>query len=199
MVINENMEKNLEELQDCVSSVVSYNALTEKQVENFLRKFEKARYGILDEIKRYNENEEIEQKIKTVDDNYKAILENGILKIYVPEIMPSYKNLKTHTYKRILFNVERITKQFAGAFKNDVFIYVKVFDKVLGWDIDNKCIKPIADALILSGVIKDDNISDMFYCAEGDFAEIPHSEIYVLEGTKMKNILQEIVKKSMPK
>ena len=64
MIINKNMEKNLEELQDCVSSVVSYNALTDKQVENFLRKFEKARYGILDEIKRYNENEEIEQKIE---------------------------------------------------------------------------------------------------------------------------------------
>ena len=199
MIINNNMAKNLEELQNCISSVMFNNSLTETQVENFLRKFEQTRYGILYEVKRHNDAiEKDNEKIKTIDDEYKANLENGILKIYVPEVMPSYKNLKTHTYKRILFNIERVTKQFAGTFKNDIFIYVKVFDKILGWDIDNKNIKPVADALILSGVISDDNIFNMFYCAEGDFAEIPHSEIYVLDGIEMKKILKNIVQKNKP-
>ncbi len=112
------------------------------------------------------------------------------MKIYVPEVMPSYKNLKTHTHKRILLNIAEITKQFAGLFDNEVFIYVKIFDKIKGWDVDNKFIKPIADALILSNVIKDDNISKMFYCAKGEYSENPHTEIFVFEGQNVSEFLE---------
>lgn len=45
------------------------------------------------------------KKLKTIDNEYKAKLTDNILKIYVPEVMPSYKNLKTHTHKRILLNI----------------------------------------------------------------------------------------------
>lgn len=190
MIINENLQKNLLRLKQNVDLIVTNNSLTDLQIENFLRNFEKTRYNILSEIKLYNRNVEFEyEKIKTIDNEYKAELIDNVLKIYVPEVMPSYKNLKTHTHKRILLNIAEITKQYEGQFDNEVCIYIKLFDKILGWDVDNKFIKPIADALILSKVIQDDNMSKMSYCVKGEFSEIPHTEIYVFDRKNMDEFL----------
>ena len=74
------------------------NSLTNYKIENYLRIFEKARYNQLSEIKLYNKNVEFEyEKIKTIDNEYKVELIDNVLQIYIPEVMPSYKNLKTHT------------------------------------------------------------------------------------------------------
>lgn len=190
MIINENLQKNLLSLKQNVDLIVTNNSLTDLQIENFLRNFEKTRYNILSEIKLYNRNVEFKyEKIKTIDNEYKAELIDNVLKIYVPEVMPSYKNLKTHTHKRILLNIAEITKQYEGQFDNEVCIYIKLFDKILGWDVDNKFIKPIADALILSKVIQDDNMSKMSYCVKGEFSEIPHTEIYVFDSKNMDEFL----------
>lgn len=190
MIINENLQKNLLSLKQSVDLIVTNNSLTDLQIENFLRNFEKTRYNILSEIKIYNRNVEFEyEKIKIIDNEYKAELIDNVLKIYVPEVMPSYKNLKTHTHKRILLNIAEITKQYEGQFDNEVCIYIKLFDKILGWDVDNKFIKPIADALILSKVIQDDNMSKMSYCVKGEFSEIPHTEIYVFDSKNMDEFL----------
>lgn len=190
MIINENLQKNLLSLKQNVDLIVTNNSLTDLQIENFLRNFEKTRYNILSEIKLYNKNVEFEyEKIKIIDNEYKAELIDNVLKIYVPEVMPSYKNLKTHTHKRILLNIAEITKQYEGQFDNEVCIYIKLFDKILGWDVDNKFIKPIADALILSKVIQDDNMSKMSYCVKGEFSEIPHTEIYVFDSKNMDEFL----------
>lgn len=190
MIINENLQKNLLSLKQNVDLIVTNNSLTDLQIENFLRNFEKTRYNILSEIKLYNKNVEFKyEKIKTIDNEYKAELIDNVLKIYVPEVMPSYKNLKTHTHKRILLNIAEITKQYEGQFDNEVCIYIKLFDKILGWDVDNKFIKPIADALILSKVIQDDNMSKMSYCVKGEFSENPHTEIYVFDSKNMNEFL----------
>ena len=191
MIINNNLQKNLVTLRQNIDLLIENNSLTNLQIENFLRNFEKTRYNILNEIKLYNKNVEFEyEKFKTIDNEYKANFENGILKIYVPEVIPSYKNLKTHTHKRILLNVAEITKQYADIFENDVFIFIKIYDKLLGWDIDNKYIKPIADALILSKVIQDDNITKMSYAAKGEFSENPHTEIYVFDAKEANEFLE---------
>ena len=190
MIINENLQKNLLSLKQNVDLIVTNNSLTDLQIENFLRNFEKTRYNILSEIKLYNKNVVFKyEKIKTIDNEYKAELIDNVLKIYVPEVMPSYKNLKTHTHKRILLNIAEITKQYEGQFDNEVCIYIKLFDKILGWDVDNKFIKPIADALILSKVIQDDNMSKMSYCVKGEFSENPHTEIYVFDSKNMDEFL----------
>ena len=190
MIINENLQKNLLSLKQNVDLIVTNNSLTDLQIENFLRNFEKTRYNIISEIKLYNKNVEFEyEKIKTIDNEYKAELIDNVLKIYVPEVMPSYKNLKTHTHKRILLNIAEITKQYEGQFDNEVCIYIKLFDKILGWDVDNNFIKPIADALILSKVIQDDNMSKMSYYVKGEFSEIPHTEIYVFDSKNMNEFL----------
>lgn len=183
MIINEKLQKNLIDLQNNLNLIVNSNSLTDLQVENFLKNFEKIRYNLLSEIKIYNRNVEFEyEKIKTIDNEYKAKLTENILKIYVPEVMPSYKNLKTHTHKRILLNIAEITKEYENLFNNEVCIYIKIFDNILGWDVDNKFIKPIADALILSKVIQDDNMTKMSYCVKGEFSDTPHTEIYVFDS-----------------
>lgn len=183
MIINEKLQKNLIDLQNNLNLIVNSNSLTDLQVENFLRNFEKIRYNLLSEIKIYNRNVEFEyEKIKTIDNEYKAKLTDNILKIYVPEVMPSYKNLKTHAHKRILLNIAEITKEYENLFNNEVCIYIKIFDNILGWDVDNKFIKPIADALILSKVIQDDNMTKMSYCVKGEFSDTPHTEIYVFDS-----------------
>ena len=155
MIINEKLKKELFNLEQSTKSIMQNNSLTDLQIEDYLRTLEKARYNILAEIKLYNKNVEFEyEKIKTIDSEYKAELVDDILKIYVPEVMPSYKNLKTHNNKRILLNIAEVTKPFAEQFNGEVFIYVRIYDNILGWDVDNKYIKPVADALILSHVIK---------------------------------------------
>ena len=193
MVIDEKIKKQLNNLNNQIENILNSNSITDIQLESFLLNFEKVRYNLLNEIKVYNKNIEFEyEKIKTIDNDYKAELKDNVLKIYVPETLPSFKNLKTHTYKRILLNVAEITNQFRGLFENEVFLYIKVFDNIQGWDIDNKYVKPIADALIISGVIKDDNMSKMFYCAKGEFSEVPHTIIYVLDSKNMEQFLKKV-------
>ena len=89
MIINEKLRKTFIDLQNNLNLIINSNSLTDLQLENFLRNFEKARYNILSEIKIYNKNVEFEyEKIKTIDNEYKAKLTDNILKIYVPEVMP---------------------------------------------------------------------------------------------------------------
>lgn len=191
MIINEKMKKELLGLQQSIDRVIENNSLTDIQLESFLKNFEKARYNVLNEIKIYNNNTEFEyEKIKTIDNEYKSESLGNILKIYVPEVLPSYKNIKTHTHKRILTNIAEITKPFANKFQDAAFIYVKIFDNILNWDVDNKYIKPISDGLILSNVISDDNITKMFYCVKGEFSEEPHTEIYVFNSKNISEFLE---------
>ena len=192
MIINEKIKKKLLGLQQSIDRVIENNSLTDIQLESFLKNFEKARYNVLNEIKIYNNNTEFEyEKIKTIDNEYKSESLGNILKIYVPEVLPSYKNIKTHTHKRILTNIAEITKPFANKFQDAAFIYVKIFDNILNWDVDNKYIKPISDGLILSNVISDDNITKMFYCVKGEFSEEPHTEIYVFDSKNISEFLED--------
>ena len=137
-------------------------------MEAFLKNLEKRRYNILNEIRIYNKTVEYStEKIKNISDEYKAEVKDNTLKIYIPEPMPSYKSLKTHAFKNILINITEATKPFNDLFKDKVFVFIRIFDNIKGWDIDNKYIKPIFDALILNNIIEDDNIEKMFYCVQG--------------------------------
>ena len=195
MIISDKLKKEFLELQNSIDLITDKNSVIDTQLETFLKSFEKARYNLLSEIKIYNNGKKFEyEKIKNIDNEYNAELNDNILKIYVPEVLPSYKNIKTHTHKRITLNISKITEKYADTFTGkEVFIYIKVFDKVLGWDIDNRYIKPISDGLILSKVIKDDNLSEMFYCAKGEISDIPHTEIYVLESKIVTQFLEKSI------
>lgn len=195
MVISDKLYNEIINLEKEIDMIVSNNSISDLQLETFLRNLEKRRYNILNEIKLYNKTVEYQtERIKNISDEYKADVKENILHIYIPEPMPSYKNLKTHAFKNILLNITEITKPYCDMFQEKVFIYIKIFDNAKGWDIDNKFIKPISDALILSGVIKDDNIDKMFYCVEGEFSQIPHTEVYILDGNDSIRCLEKYIR-----
>ncbi len=195
MIISDKLLNELVSLEENIHLLVENNKnINDIQLEAFLRNLEKRRYNILTQIKLYNKTVEYKtERIKNISDEYKAEVKDNILKIYIPEPMPSYKNLKTHAFKNILLNIAEITKPYVNMFTEGVFIYIKIFDNIKGWDIDNKSIKPISDALISSGVIQDDNIDKMFYCVKGEFSEIPHTEVYISDAKNSIKILENSV------
>lgn len=83
MIINKKMAEELLSLEHDISILIeNSNNLSNLQLESFLRNFEKVRYSVLAEVKIYNKNVKSEyEKIKTIDNEYKAELLDNILKI----------------------------------------------------------------------------------------------------------------------
>ena len=194
--------RELENLKDETDFVLNNKEEIEvKHIENYLRNFEKIRYNIFNKIK-LREKEEIsnEEKINYLNKRYKATVENGILKIYIPEVIPKYKNVNNYAYKNILINVMENTKKYKNLFNSElVFVFIKVYENQKNVDIDNKFIKPIVDGLVLSKVIADDNINNMFYGVLGatEKRKKPYTEVYVFKGEKLLKWIEKLAKVDM--
>lgn len=99
--------EELQDLQDETEFIINNKEIVEnKHIENYLRSFERIRYNIFNKIKlkekyQIDENE----KINYLNSRYKTEIENGILKIYIPEVIPKYKNISNYAYKNIMLNV----------------------------------------------------------------------------------------------
>ena len=188
----------LESLRDKTEFVINNEQFIDnKHIEDYLRSLEKTRYSIFNKIKLKNENEISElDKINYLNNNYKAIMENDVLKIYIPEVIPKYKNINNFAYKNIMINVMEKTKKYQDYFnKQLVFVFIKVVENQKNIDIDNKFVKPIIDGLVLSQVIADDNIANMFYGVFGITEKIkdPYTEVYVFKGEKMLKWIQKYI------
>ena len=86
------------------------------------------------------------------------------------------------------------TKEYKDLFNKElVFVFIKVVENQKNIDIDNKFIKPIVDGLVLSKVIADDNINNMFYGVLGttNKKKKPYTEVYVFRGQKMLDFIKE--------
>lgn len=85
------------------------------------------------------------------------------------------------------------TKEYKDLFNKElVFVFIKVVENQKNIDIDNKFIKPIVDGLVLSKVIADDNINNMFYGVLGttNKKKKPYTEVYVFRGQKMLDFIK---------
>jgi hypothetical protein len=156
----------LEDLRDETEFIINNQEIVEnKHVENYLRSLERIRYNLFKKIDLKNKYEINEQdKLMYINDRYEAKVDNDILKIYIPEVILKYKNVNNYAYKNIMINVMEKTKEYKDLFSNElVFVFIKVVENQKNIDIDNKFIKPIVDGLVLSKVIADDNIANMFY------------------------------------
>lgn len=194
MILSDKLYNELLNLKNDIEKIAKNKSTNDIQMETFLRNLEKRRYNILSEIKLYNNTIEYKtDKIKNISYEYKAEVIGNILKIYIPEPMPSYRNLKTHAYKNILLNITEVTKQYQKMFNEKVFVYIKIFDNIKGWDIDNKFIKPIFDSLIANKIIEDDNIEKMFYAASGFFCDEPHTEVYITGIKNAENLFKNVL------
>ena len=189
----------LEDLRDETEFIINNEEVIEnKHVENYVRSLERIRYNRFNKIKLKDKYEVNEQdKINYLNNRYKAIVENDILKIFIPEVIPKYKNINNYAYKNIMINVMEKTKQYKDLFNNElVFVFIKVVENQKNIDIDNKFIKPIVDGLVLSKVIADDNIANMFYGVLGttDKKKKPYTEVYVFKGEKVLEWIQNAIK-----
>ena len=74
-------------------------------------------------------------------------------------------------------------------------VIIVVHEKQKNMDIDNKYVKPIIDGLVTSGVIKDDNFSNMFYIAMGkNDTKKPYTEAFVLDGKYIDEWIEDLEK-----
>lgn len=194
-----NMQKEilteLEDLRDETEFIINNQEIVEnKHIENYLRSFERIRNNLFNKIKLSNKYEVNEQdKITYLNDRYSATVENDVLKIYIPEVIPKYKNINNYAYKNIMLNVMDKTKEYKDLFNKElVFVFIKVVENQKNIDIDNKFIKPIVDGLVLSKVIADDNINNMFYGVLGttNKKKKPYTEVYVFRGQKMLDFIK---------
>ena len=105
-------------------------------------------------IKLYNKyvvNEE--DKLTYLNDRYEVTKFDNYLKIYIPEVIPKYKNVNNYAYKNIMLNVMEKTKEYKDLYKAElVFVFIKVVENQKNINIDNKFVKPIIDGLVLSKV-----------------------------------------------
>ncbi len=164
----------LEDLRDETEFIINNREIIEnKHFENYLRSVERIRYNIFNKIS-LNEKYEANRynQVEYVNKNYKATLENNVLRIRIPEVLPKYKNINGYAYKNIMLNVRDVTKQYKDLFSNElVFVFIKKVENQKDFDIDNKFKKPIIDGLVLSQVIQDDNIANMCYGVLGKTEE----------------------------
>lgn len=180
----------LKDLRDETEFMINNEDIVEnKQMENYLRCLERIRYNIFNRIKLKEKTQiDDEDKINYLNKRYKATVEKDVLKIYIPEVIPKFKNVNNYAYKNIMINVMENTKQYKDLFKNElVFVFIKIYENQKNIDIDNKFVKPIIDGLVLSKVIADDNVNNMFYGVLGatDKHKKPYTEVYVFKGKKL--------------
>lgn len=146
MIIKDRLVEELVNLQGEIYSYLQKGNTSAEQLETLLRNIEKRRYNILNEIKIYNNKiKDEDNKIDTLDNRYIATYDYNVLRLYIPETMPKYKQINNFTYKRIMLNIAEITKPYSKAFSGEVFIYIKIYENQKIWDVDNKFIKPISD------------------------------------------------------
>ena len=188
----------LEQLKKQTDFMINNKEILEnKDIEKYLRSLEKIRYEIFNKIKinnreKVNENE----KINYINNSYKAILSKDILKIYIPEALPKYKNISNFAYKNIMLSTAEAVKEYKGLFKDNLtFVVIIVHEKQSNMDIDNKYVKPIIDALVLQNIIQDDNINNMFYLAQGkNDTKKPFTEVFVMDGKYMESWIKNLQK-----
>ena len=81
-------------------------------------------------IKLYNKyvvNEE--DKLTYLNDRYEVTKFDNYLKIYIPEVIPKYKNVNNYAYKNIMLNVMEKTKEYKDLYKAElVFVFIKVVE-----------------------------------------------------------------------
>ncbi len=172
------------------------DVIENKDIENYLRNLEKTRWEIFSKLKINNKDKTEDEKIDYINNNYKATLKNEILKIYIPETLPKYKNISNYAYKNIMLSTAECIKDYRGLFNKELtFVIVVIHEKQVNMDIDNKYVKPIIDALVLQGIIKDDNISNMFYLAQGkNDTKKPYTEVFIMSGKYIAEWIEKVQK-----
>ena len=191
MQIESELYNSLQCLNNSLNNLLkdSYISPTDSKLEKFLYILEKKRFEIYEQVRFLNDITK-ENEIHFIDNNYKANLKDNVLSLYIPEKLPTLKNISSYAHKQIILNIASITKPYKKLFYDKfVIVIVKIFDKKKVWDVDNRTVKPIQDGLIHGGVIKDDNLFNCCYMVQGFYCDIPHIEVSILEADEILNYI----------
>lgn len=168
--------------------------LEDEKLERYFCNLEKARMDMYEEVMQRNLWIEFDggKGTEFIDYNYKAKVENEILKIHIPEKIPPIKKGASYTQKRITSNIARITRKYEGLFYDKfAMTIIKIYDNGKIWDADNRNVKPVQDGLIHGKVIKEDNIYCSCYMVQGYYSDKPHIDVYVIPADEITKIINK--------
>lgn len=146
----------------------------------------------------------VDEELKSADicveplpqEKWEVECNDDVIKIYIPDYLPKRNSITKEIYnmwlKNLVCSLQSIipTPQF-----EKIFVYIKMFIPGSLWDVDNRSIKMIIDSIRYSKIIKDDSFQYVAYGAEGSNKEPYHTEIYIMDYSKMPYILPAIALK----
>ena len=194
----EEIIESIEKIKDISEKLLkTKEEIKDEELEKYFYKLEKTRMDMYDAVRQRNMWLEFmdDKGTEFIDYDYKAKVEDDILKIYIPEKIPSIKRGANYIQKQITYNVSKVTNQYEGMFYDKfVMVIIKIYDDTKIWDTDNRNVKPIHDGLIDGKVIKDDNIYCTCYMVQGYHSDKPHTEVYVLSAEEITRIINKRIR-----
>ena len=194
----EEIIESIEKIKDISEKLLkTKEEIKDEELEKYFYKLEKTRMDMYDAVRQRNMWLEFmdDKGTEFIDYAYKAKVEDDILKIYIPEKIPSIKRGVNYIQKQITYNVSKVTNQYEGMFYDKfVMAIIKIYDDTKIWDTDNRNVKPIHDGLIAGKVIKDDNIYCTCYMVQGYHSDKPHTEVYVLSAEEITRIINKRIR-----
>ncbi len=191
----EEIIKSIEKIEKISEELVqTKEEIKDEQLERYFCKLEKKRIDMYDAARQRNLWLKFMDKKEPefIDNEYKAEVENEILKIYIPEKIPTIKNGANYTQKRIMQNVSRVVRKYEELFYDKfTMVLIKIYDDGKIWDADNRNVKPIHDGLIYGKIIRDDNIYCTCYMVQGYYSDKPHAEVYVLPADEITRVINQ--------
>lgn len=191
MLITDELSNSLQNLNNSLNNVLNYSNthIDDIKFERFLHTLEKNRFELYEQVKFLN-NTILDNKIHSINDEYKANLKDNVLSLYVPEKLPNLINKSSYVNKQIILNIAEVTKPYKELFYDKfVIVIIKIYDKQKIWDVDNKTVKPIQDGLVHGGIIKDDNLFNCCYMVQGFYSDTPHIKVSVLEANDILDFI----------
>ena len=194
----EEIIESIEKIKDISEKLLkTKEEIKDEELEKYFYKLEKTRMDMYDAVRQRNMWLEFmdDKGTEFIDYDYKAKVEDDILKIYIPEKIPSIKRGVNYIQKQITYNVSKVTNQYEGMFYDKfVMVIIKIYDDTKIWDTDNRNVKPIHDGLLDGKVIKDDNIYCTCYMVQGYHSDKPHTEVYVLSAEEITRIINKRIR-----
>lgn len=194
----EEIIESIEKIKDISEKLLkTEEEIKDEELEKYFYKLEKTRMDMYDAVRQRNMWLEFmdDKGTEFIDYDYNAKIEDDILKIYIPEKIPSIKRGVNYIQKQIAYNVSKVTNQYEGMFYDKfVMVIIKIYDDTKIWDTDNRNVKPIHDGLIDGKVIKDDNIYCTCYMVQGYHSDKPHTEVYVLSAEEIIRIINKRIR-----
>ena len=113
----EEIIESIEKIKDISEKLLkTKEEIKDEELEKYFYKLEKTRMDMYDAVRQRNMWLEFmdDKGTEFIDYAYKAKVEDDILKIYIPEKIPSIKRGVNYIQKQITYNVSKVTNKFKG-------------------------------------------------------------------------------------